>query len=216
MFVFSEAIAEELVFVSKLLYDKGLATAYEGNVSIRDGDRIYITPSAVCKGFLTADQVVVMDMVGAVLRAEGVKPSSEYRLHLAAYLARPGVGGIVHAHPPYCTAFAVAGQEIYTPGYPEALVIYGRVPLAPYGRPSTDGIWQGVPKLLADYDAVLLQNHGALTVGRDAREAFFRMESVEGIAKVAHLARALGGQQQLPPEELEALNVMHHKWRQPG
>lgn len=214
MFALNREIAEELVFVAKMLYDKGLANAYEGNVSIRDCEAIYITPSAVCKGFLQPEQVVAIGMDGVTLHARGVKPSSEYRLHLAAYAARPDISAVVHAHPPYCTAFAVAGRELYTSGYPEALVLYHKIPLAPYGRPSTDDIWKGVQPLLREYDAVLLENHGALTVGCSAMEAFFRMESVESIAKVIHLSEVLGGAKALPQEELEVLNRMHDRWRQ--
>lgn len=213
MFYFDHTIAEELVFVAKMLYDKGLANAYEGNVSIRAGDAVYITPSAVCKGFLKPDQAVVMAMDGTVLHACGVRPSSEYRLHLACYTHRPDVLGVVHAHPPYATAFAVAGKAIEAPGYPEARVLYHRIPLAPYGRPSTDGIWQGVVPLLKEYDAILLENHGAITVGPTALEAFFRLESVESIAKVQILAEAIGGAKALPPEELDALNQMHRNMR---
>ena len=213
MFQFDLSIAEELVFTAKLLYDKGLANAFEGNVSILAGDAVYITPSAVCKGFLKPEQIAVVGMDGAVLHACGVRPSSEYRLHLACYAARPDAGGVVHSHPPHATAFAVAGKEIDAPGYPEARVLYHKIPLAPYGRPSTDGIWQGVSPLLAEYDAVLLQNHGLVAVGCTALEAFFRLESVESIAKVLILAEALGGSKALPEEELTALREMHLKLR---
>lgn len=216
MFQFDMDAAEEVVFVARLLYEKGLANAYEGNVSLRRGDAVYITPSAVCKGFLKAGQITAIDRDGAVLHARNVRPSSEYRLHLAVYSARPDAGGVVHAHPPYATAFALARRELYTPGYPEALVLYHRIPVAPYGRPSTDDIWKGVPPLLSEHDAMLLANHGALTVGADAREAFYRMESLEGIARVIHLSEALGGAKELPQAELDALHQMHLKRKQPA
>ncbi len=213
MFRFDLSIAEELVFTARLLYDKGLANAFEGNVSVRAGDAVYITPSAVCKGFLKPEQVAVVALDGAVLHADGVKPSSETRLHLACYAARPDVKGVVHAHPPHATAFAVAGREISAPGYPEALVLYGKIPLAAYGRPSTDGIWQGVVPLLPDYDVVLLENHGVVAVGGTALEAFFRLESAESIARVLILAETLGGEKPLPEQERAALSEMHRKQR---
>ncbi len=213
MFQFDSSIAEELVFTARLLYDKGLASAFEGNVSIRAGDAVYITPSAVCKGFLKPEQAVVLAMDGAVLHADGVKPSSESRLHLACYAARPDVRGVVHAHPPHATAFAVAGREISAPGYPEVQVLYGKIPLAAYGRPSTDGIWQAVVPLLPEYDIVLLENHGVVAVGDTALEAFFRLESAESIARVLLLAETLGGEKPLPEEERAALRDMHQKYR---
>lgn len=213
MFHFNQSVAGEVVRVAKLLYDKGMASAYEGNVSARDGDAVYITPSAVCKGFLELSQVAVLAPDGAVLHACGVKASSESKLHLAVYAARPDVMGVVHAHAPYCTAFAMAGRELYSPAYPEALVIYRKVPLAPYGRPSTDDIWKGVVPLLPEYDAMLLENHGALAVGADVWEAYFRMESIESIARVYHLNEMLGGPRALPQQELDALEKMHLQWR---
>ena len=213
MFVFNQEIAAEIVLVARLLYDKGLANAFEGNVSIAHGDEVYITPSAVCKGFLEPEQIVVIDRQGAILHADRVKPSSEYRLHLALYDARPDVRGIVHAHPPYCTAFAVAGREIYADSYPEALALYHKIPLAPYGRPSTDEIWKGIIPFLPDYDIVLLANHGLVAVGPDVRQAYYRLESAESIAKVLILSEALSGPKALPPVELEALAVMHARMR---
>ena len=213
MFVFNKDLAGEVVLVARLLYDKGLANAFEGNVSIASGDWVYITPSAVCKGFLQAEQIVVIDRKGMVLHADQVRPSSEYKLHLAIYATRPDVRGVVHAHPPYCTAFAVAGREIYADSYPEALALYHKIPLAPYGRPSTDDIWKGVIPFLSDYDIVLLANHGLVAVGPDVRQAYYRLESAESIAKVLILSAALSGPKALPPEELEALAVMHRKMR---
>ena len=215
MFQFSRKVAEDVVFVARMLYDKGLANAFEGNVSIRYDDLFYITPSAVCKGFLEPEQIVVINDKGDVLHADGVRPSSERKLHLAIYAARPDVFGIVHAHPPYCTAFAVAGQELYTDSYPEALALYHKIPLAPYGRPSTDDIWKGVIPFLPDYDIILLANHGLVAVGTDVRQAYYRLESAESIAKVMILSKSLSGTISLPPAELETLAEMHRQMR-PG
>ena len=213
MFVFNQEIAREIVLVARLLYDKGLANAFEGNVSIAHGEEVYITPSAVCKGFLQPEQIVVIDRQGAILHADQVRPSSEYRLHLALYAARPDVHGIVHAHPPYCTAFAVAGREIYADSYAEALALFHKIPLAPYGLPSTDAIWQGIIPFLPDYDIVLMANHGMVAVGPDVRQAYYRLESAESIAKVLILSEALSGPKALPPEEVESLAVMHARLR---
>lgn len=213
MFVFNKEIAGEVVCIARMLYDKGLANAFEGNVSVACGHEVYITPSAVCKGFLQAEQIVVIDRNGTVLHADQVRPSSEYKLHLAIYEARPDVRGVVHAHPPYCTAFAVAGREIYADSYPEALALYHKIPLAPYGRPSTDAIWKGVIPFLPEYDIVLLANHGLVAVGPDVRQAYYRLESAESIAKVLILSEALSGPKALPPEELDALAVMHRRMR---
>ena len=201
--------AQDCLKAAKLLYSRFMVNAYEGNVSMRVGEAVYVTPSAICKGFLRPEQVAVVDLAGRTLHAEGVKPSSEVKMHLAAYRARPDVMGVTHAHSPFSTAFAVAGREIATAGYPEMRVLYHKIPLAPYGRPSTDEIWKGTVDLLEDYDCMLLENHGVLTVGKDVWEAYFRLESVESIAKVLYLNETLGGPKNLPEAELAELAKMH-------
>jgi L-fuculose-phosphate aldolase len=206
-------IRKNIVEISKLMYNKGMVNAFEGNVSVLDGERIYITPSAVCKGFLTEEQIVVTDMEG--IQAEGsperFKPSSEIKLHIAAYKKRPDIRSVVHAHSPYATAFAVAGRPIETKAYPEMIVLFGKIPLAAYGTPSTYEISKGMEEHIDKYNIILLANHGVMAAGCDVYEAFFRLESAESIAKVLYTARMLGGERELPEDKLELLYAMRDK-----
>lgn len=197
-------IKKQIVEVSRLMYNRGLVTAYEGNLSVRFGDKVYITPSAICKGFLTEEMIMVTDMDGKVL--EGTcKVSSEYKIHLGAYKSRPDIESVIHTHSPYATAYAVANKAIETKAYPEMIVLFDRIPLAPYGTPSTDEVYKGVEKYIMEYDIILLANHGVMAVGKDAYESFFRIESAEGIAKTLTLAGQLGGSKDLSYDKLREL-----------
>lgn len=206
------SIRKDIVEVSRLLYSKNLATAFEGNISVIEDDKIYITPSGICKGFVTEDMLVVMDLKGNVLEGS-YKPSSEAKMHLAAYRSRPDIKSVVHAHPPYSTAFAVANKPIETKAYPEMIVLFGKIPLAAYGTPSTDEIYHGMEQYINEYDIILLANHGVIAVGGDVYNAFFKLESVEGIAKVLTLAGHLGGEKELPQNKLDELYEMRKKLR---
>ena len=200
----SKEIKEKIIEVSKLMYDKGMVNAFEGNVSVRDNKRIYITPSAVCKGFLTEDMLVVTDMDGKVIEGE-YKASSEIKLHLAAYRNRPDIKSVVHAHSPYATAYALANKPIESKAYPEMIVFFDRIPLARYGTPSTDEIYYGMEEYISDFDIILLANHGIVSVGTDVFDAFFKLESAETIAKTLTIAEQVGGAKELPDDKLQEL-----------
>jgi L-fuculose-phosphate aldolase len=199
--------ARDVLKAAKLLYARALVNAYEGNVSRRVGGSLLITPSQVCKDELTEDDLVEVDIAsGETIRAQnGRRASSELKMHLTCYRARGDVQGVAHAHPPCATAFAVCGLPIETAAYPEMMLLYGRVPVCRYGRPSTDAVNVDVPDALSGYDQFLLANHGLVAVGSSAIEAAYRLEGIESIAKVLLQARAMGGEAALPPDEVDAI-----------
>jgi len=94
-----EKLRQEIVRICGMLHRKNYLAATDGNVSVRLGDRVLVTPSGVHKGYMAADQVLTVDLTGKVLRGEG-RPTSEIRMHLLAYELRPDVGAVVHAHLP--------------------------------------------------------------------------------------------------------------------
>lgn len=204
-----DMVAAEVVRAAHLLYARGLVNAYEGNVSMRLGDTLIITPSQVCKGDLSVEDLVEVSIIdgSTVCAKPGARASSEVKLHISAYRARPDIAGVAHAHPPYATAYAVTGREIATDAYPEMILLYGKVPLSRYGRPGTDDVNIDVPGLLREYDQLLLANHGLVTVGVGALEATYRLEALESIAKVLTLAEGMGGERKLPPEEVSAIRA---------
>jgi L-fuculose-phosphate aldolase len=196
-------IRADIVEIGRRLYARGLIGGNEGNVSVRDGDVLYVTPPGVCKGFLATDTVVRTDLAGRPL--DGRRASTEVQMHTAVYARRPDVGAVVHAHPPTATAFAAAGLPLDRPLIAEAVVTLGRVPVIPYGTPSTNELADNVGAAICEAQALLLANHGALTVGDDVFRAWERMETLEQLAKVALLTRLIGRDVLLSSEETERL-----------
>ena len=203
-------IRTNILEIAKNMYQKGLVNAYEGNVSYNNNGKIYITPSQVCKGYLTNDMLIVTDMSGCIIEAkDGYKPSSELKLHLACYRINVEIKAVVHTHSPYATAYALANKPIITKAYPEMIVVFDKIPLVKYGRPSTDDIHTDLKNVIShDCDVFLLANHGIVSVGTDMFDAFFKIEAVENIAKVLTITEQIGGEKPLSHEELSALYEM--------
>ena len=197
---------EAVCRVGKLLYDRGYVAANDGNISVRVGEgRLLITPSGVSKGRMTPDMLLVTDLDGTVI--EGNRhPSSEGKMHLEVYRGRPDVNAVVHAHPPVSTAFAVCRRGLETPYLSELVAGLGQVPCTPsFAMLSTEEVPQSVRPYLADHNALLLANHGALAWGGDLWEAFDRLETVEHTAKIVLNAQLLGGGIPLTEEEVSRL-----------
>ncbi len=196
---------EDMVRVCRLIYEKGWVAMNDGNVSIRLAeDRMLCTPTAVSKGMVTADDLIACDLAGNKIDGHRER-TSEIAMHLTIYSMRPDVRAVVHAHPPVATGFATAGRALDKALLPEVVIQLGAVPLAPYGLPGTPALSEGMVPLIPQYDAVLLENHGCTSYGRDVWEAFFRMEMVEHFARITFVAEMLGGARPLPREEVEKL-----------
>ena len=186
------ALRREICEVGRRVYQRGYAAANDGNISVRmQDDRILCTPTGVSKGFITEDMLAICDIDGQQV-AGTMRISSEIRMHLEVYKLRPDVHSVVHAHPPTATGFAVAGIELTQCVLPEVIVSLGGVPLAEYGTPGGPDIVEPMKPLLKDYDAILMANHGAVTLGKDVMDAHFKMETVEHFAKIALVAHQLG------------------------
>ena len=197
----------EIVRCFKKLYAQGTVNLYEGNISIRRQGLVLMTPSQQNKETMTPGMIVEMDSEGRVLSDNGMKPSSEYRMHLEIYRLRPELGAVVHTHSAFASAFALAGQPIRGELMELHLFYGGEVPCCAYGAPGTAAIYEEFPRYFAEEkkDVVLLSNHGLVAAGRNLEEAFSRAEAVEKMAKTLLFARLLGGEAPLPPGEAEAL-----------
>jgi L-fuculose-phosphate aldolase len=194
------ALRRTLVEVCRALHARDLIGAGEGNVSCRLGPgRLLVTPAGASKALLRPADLVVVDLAGARLRGRG-RPSSELRMHLAAYAARPDVQAAVHAHPLTAVALTVAGLPPPNDVMPEASVVLGEVAVAPFATPGTDEVPRALAPLLARHEVVLLERHGALALGRTLGEALDRMETLERVSRVALLARLAGRCEPLGPE----------------
>ena len=202
------AIRAALIEVGRRLHEQGLITAMEGNLSVRDGDAIYMTAAGVNKGTLLPEQVLRADLHGTLDEPSRYRLSSENLLHLEIYRRRVDVQAVVHAHPPAATAFAVAHISLDRPLLAEAVLVLGRVPLVDYAPPSTPRLAQRVGEAVATADAMLLANHGAVAVGDGLDQAVERMETLEHLARVSLLAQLLGRECPLPPAAVaELLNL---------
>jgi L-fuculose-phosphate aldolase len=214
---------EDLVRVCRLVYEKGWVAANDGNVSVRLGDDLILcTPTAISKGMVSADDLILCDMCGMKLRGER-ECTSEIAMHTTIYSLRSDVRAVVHAHPPVATGFAAAGRALDKALLPEVIIQLGTVPLAAYGLPGTNALTDGMLPFIPNYDALLLENHGCTSYGEDVWQAFFRMETVEHFARIMFVAEMLGGARALPREEVEKLfaararyNVRSHSGMQAG
>jgi L-fuculose-phosphate aldolase len=194
------ALRGALVETCRRLHARDLIGAGEGNVSVRLGpDRFLVTPSGANKGYLAPEDLVVVDAAGAVVEGTG-RASTELRMHLAAYAARPDVAAIVHAHPITAVALTVAGVPPPNDLVPEAAVTLGELAVAPFATPGTDEVPASLAPLFPRHDVILLARHGALALGRTLDEAFDRMETLERVARIALVARVAGRCEPLPAE----------------
>ena len=210
-----QQLKQDIVCICRLLHRKNYLAATDGNVSVRLGDRLLTTPSGVHKGLMEADQVITVDLSGRVLEGEG-RPTSEIRMHLLAYELRPDVTAVVHAHLPYATACTLAGIDLLEPILPEVVITLGGIPTAPYATPGTEEVPNSIREFIQDYDAILLSRHGAMTVGRDVRDAYNKMEKLEHTARVVLAARLQGQIRPIPEAEAEKLRLLGEKYRAGG
>ncbi len=200
------------------IWTRGYVAANDGNISVRiNKNEMLSTPTGVSKGFMVPEMIIKMDMDGNVLSENGdYRPSSEAKMHIQVYRQRSDIRAVVHAHPPYCTAFAVAGIPMDKLILPEAILTLGCVPLAPYGTPSTSEIPDSIEPLIEKSDAVLLANHGALTLGADLMTAYFRMETLEHAARIYHLALQMGNVNAIPAEKIDELMKLRKRMNVTG
>ena len=207
-------IKEQICDVCHKMWQLGWVAANDGNVSVKLDDGTFIaTPTGVSKSFITPDILVRINDKGEVLEAaEGRKPSSEIKMHLRCYRERPDVGAVVHSHPPTATGYAVANKALDEYTMIESVIAIGSVPVTPYGTPSTDEVPEAITPYLQEHDVMLLQNHGALTVGSDLITAYYRMETLELFAKISLTAHLLGGAQEISRENIDRLCNMRAQY----
>ncbi len=211
-------IRRQICDIGRRAYDKGMGAANDGNISVLlDDDTLLCTPTGVSKGFMSPEMICRIDRSGASLEDNGRKPSSEIRMHLAVYDQRPDVRAVVHAHPVYATVHAICGKPIVAQIMPESTIFLGAVPVAPYGLPSTPELAEAIVPALARHDALLLENHGALSCGHDLQSAWFKMEALEYYAKVVYLAAAYGGPKEFSQREVDRLvELRRTRFAMPG
>lgn len=185
-------LKELICEIGRRVYAKGFAAANDGNISIRVGPNEFLcTPTMVSKGFLKPEDICKVDINGKQL-AGTRKRSSEILLHLAVYKERADVNAVVHCHPPYATAFAVAHEPIPKCVLPEVEVFLGEVPIAVYETPGTQTFADTIIPYVKDCNTIILANHGTVTFGPDLEKAYWNSEIIDAYCKILLLARQLG------------------------
>jgi len=206
-----QALREEIVRVGHLMYERGLVVAADGNISARlDENLILCTPSGLCKGMMSPDQLIVVNLEGHKVGPDTaanreLRPTSEVMMHLEAFRQRPDIGGVVHAHPPITVALSIAGISLADCMLPEVIVNLGLVPTTEYATPASEENVAAIRELIRNHDGMILQRHGTLTVGRNPWEAYMRLESLEQVAHMTQILQQLGKGEPLPPEQVEKL-----------
>lgn len=211
-------IKEQICDVCHKTWQLGWVAANDGNVSARLEDGTFLcTPTGMSKSFITPEKLLRINSKGEVLEgAEGLRPSSEIKMHLCCYEKRPDVWSVIHAHPPGATGFAVAHKAMDMYNMIEDVAVIGSVPLTPYGTPSTSEVPDAIEPYLEEHDVMLLENHGALAVGSDVITAFYRMESLELWAKITINAVILGGSMDISRENIQKLIDLRGFYRVTG
>lgn len=199
---------DQLVAIMNRIYHNGMTTLSGGNLSIKDdnGD-IWITPSGIDKGKLTARDMMCIKSDGTV---EGPhKPSSEFPFHRAIYRLRPDLNAIVHAHPPALVSFSIVREVPDTRIIPQANRLCGPVGYAPYALPGSEKLGENIAQTFAEgYNIVILENHGMAAAGATLLDAFHRLETLDFCARTLIRARALG---QVNTLAEPALNLFDHR-----
>jgi len=211
----NQQLRREVIRIQRIVADQGLACSSDGNISVRAGEnRFLITPSGLHKMSMGEDDLVVVDGKGQVVEGRpGLAPTSEVLMHLEAYRERPDIRAVLHAHPPCAVALTIAGVPFPMDIIPEALIGLGSVPVAPYATPGTPELAASIRGLLAETNTILLSHHGSLTVGKTLEEALIALERMEHTAHTFFLAKAAGGIQPLPADEIARLQEIGRKWR---
>ena len=199
----ADAIKSELVATAKALLAAGLVEGTSGNLSARlpDGN-VVMSPSSHPYEDMTVADLAVVDLEGNVLEGERA-PTSEKALHLECLRQHPDLGAVIHSHAKYCTMFAITHLPIPCVIEEFDIFVGGEVPIADYKLTGSDELGVEVARHVGDRGAVLMANHGLLTVGKDLAQAHKVAGLVERTAEIVWGARALGKVVPLPDETLE-------------
>ncbi|WP_303968705.1 class II aldolase/adducin family protein [Sporosarcina ureae] len=198
----SVEILQDLNKYAKALVNSGLVVGAGGNLSMRDGEYMYISPSGFDLKEIEESWVKVHIGTGEVLG--DLKPSSEVLMHLECFRKNNEIKAVLHAHPTYSVGVSSAGKDIL-PMFPDFPAMVKRIKYMDYVIPTTSVLADAVSELIEDTDAIVMRNHGVLTVGRTMKEAFFFMQLIEEAAKVYYISSTMGTPRVLTDEECDEL-----------
>ncbi len=200
-------LKSEIIEYGKLAGIKNYTPGYSGNFSARYDDKILITSSGSSNGYLSEDELVLIDFSGNLIEGNK-KPSSEKMLHVEFYKKRPDINYIIHVHSPYLSSFACCHIPLDEPIMAENVFYFGEIPLAEYGLPSSMDLVEKTAKYFKDYDAVLMANHGFIVGDKTIKDAFLKLELAESYAQVVFNTKMMGGAVLFTQKEVDEINSL--------
>ncbi len=212
-----QMLREEICVIGRLMHQNQYIDGSAGNISARlDDDRVLATPSGLAKGFMTPDQLIIVDMDANRIDEPNdenrtLVPTSEILMHLECYRQREDIQGVVHAHPQTAVALTLVGYDFRRCIIPETVILLGLVPTTPYATPASAENRDAIRNLIAEHDAIMLAHHGSLTVASSVWDAYLRLETLEHSAKTLFMAAQLGGPRELPAHQVQKLLALRHR-----
>ena len=188
-----EVIKQRICDMGRRLWQRDYTDGNGGNITVRVGDNLALcTPTLICKGFMTPEDMCLVDLDANQLAGTRVR-TSEAKTHFGIMKRQPAAKSCVHAHPPHATAFAIANVNIPSCLIPEAEVFLGKIGVAKYQTPGTPANADEVGEVGKIHQAVLMQNHGVICWGKDVEDAYWKMENIDSYCRTVWIAAGLGG-----------------------
>jgi L-fuculose-phosphate aldolase len=212
-----KSLREQICLIGRLMHEREYIDGASGNISARlDADHILATPSGLAKGFMTPEQLIVVNRAGERVDEPTeanahLRPTSELLMHLECYRQREDVQGVVHAHPPISVALTIAGYDFQRCVIPEVIILLGLIPTTPYATPASPENRDAISALIQEHDVIMLSHHGSLTVGNTVWDAYLRLENLEHSAKIMYMAEQMGRVITLPPHQVEKLLAIRQR-----
>ena len=199
----------EVANYGRQMLGSGLATGAGGNISTRHEDTMLISPSGMSLADTTPEQYVAVEVsTGKILDLNGLRPSSEVLMHLACYRKRPDIRAVVHIHPQYTIALSSSGHDL-KPMFADSVIYLGQdIPHLDYVTVTTPALAAAVEERLIGANCMILRNHGAITLGENLKQAFWRACTVEEAARIQFFATLVGTPRFLTKHEADELEAL--------
>jgi len=202
-----EEIRKKLTEIGKKIVEKGLVAGPGGNISARDGEFVYLSPSGFFLDEIKEDQWVKVNLKTGEIFSD-LRPTCEISMHLGIYVERKDINAVIHTHPPITVGLISSGVK-FRPFFPDYVAILGRdVPVIDYVPPAGEEIRKAVCKEIRKVNVVLLKNHGVVAVGESIKEAYTRSLIVEEAAKSIFVGILMGRLKYFNRKEIEQIEKL--------